>query len=334
LKDIIEQSDSPDTEVIEVGEEKTQISLKDYQALYHRITGRTEAIRKRYKENLLIDFQELEQIHFKIMQLCEIYNVVASNETITVFHEKERKEQFTSFDRFRAYNMGTASPTVNVVMKYNFSIVSNGVQKSQQPQEYVVTANLSSRVAILSEAAGEAPTFLSSAFFPLFSHRAAEISVQYVDYVIARGFLEAFDEWVSGCKSIPENPWLNRMKRWSHLVPGAISLFIVFIAIFFGVRSLPELLPSEANLQDFARFILVYFGAIYSLAVLGNAAGSYVERALDSYPVMSYLKLNKGDDALIDKFRSGQKSIGLRFVAGSLVTIFLGILATKIERLM
>jgi hypothetical protein len=139
VSEIIEHSDSGNGTVVRVGESQSPVSVKVYQDIYHQITGRTEQVRKRYSENILLDFSELEQMHHKVMQLCDIHNIVAKNETISVFHDKERKEQFTSFERFRAYNANTTSPTVNIVLKYNFSIIPAGLER---PQEYVVSIQL------------------------------------------------------------------------------------------------------------------------------------------------------------------------------------------------
>jgi len=190
LSEIVEHRDQGSGRILRVGDTNSSVSVKVYQDIYHQITGRTEQIRKRYSDNLLIEFPELEQLHIKVMQLCDVHNVVASNETVSVFHDKERKEQFTSFERFRAYNANAASPCVNVVLRYNFSVIPAGLQK---PQEYVVSIRLTSRVALLQQAEEDAPPFMRSRIISFMSENTAEVTVDYADYVIARGFIEAFD---------------------------------------------------------------------------------------------------------------------------------------------
>jgi hypothetical protein len=234
LNTIIEHSDNgnPDEKVIRVGDSNTPISMKTYQDCYHQITGRTEQIRKRYSDDLLIDFSEFEQLHYKVMQLCDTYNIIAKNEVVSVFHEKERKEQFTSFERFRAYNASSVSPTVSVAIKYNFSIIPANLKN---PQEYVLTIRLTSRVAIIQQIEKEAPPFMRRSVFGYLSENTAEITIDYADYIIARGFLETFDEWIKGCKTTPKTRWLKPLQRWSHLVPkficnGAVVLYQIFLA--------------------------------------------------------------------------------------------------------
>lgn len=210
MGEIIEHDDNGSAPPIRVGESGALVSAKVYQDIYHQVTGRTEQIRKRYSQNLLIEFSEIEQLHHKINQLCDVYNIIARNETVSVFHHKERKEQFTSFERFRTYNANASSPSVNVVLKYNFSIVPAGLDR---PQEYVVTVRLTSRVAMLEQMESEAPPFMRGRVFGFFTGNTAEVTVEYADYIIARGFLEAFDEWISGCRDEPDVHWVVFLQR-------------------------------------------------------------------------------------------------------------------------
>ena len=182
MSEIIESDDRANDSIVRIENSNTQLSIKQYQDIYHQITGRTENIRQRYSENLKIDFSEIEQLHFKVMQLCDVHNVVAKNETVSIFHEKERKEQFTSFERFKTYNRNTTKPTVNVHLKYNFSIILPGTNK---PQEYVVSIRLTSRLAMNKQMEEEVPPYLRGRYFGFSTRHIAEISVDYADYVVA-----------------------------------------------------------------------------------------------------------------------------------------------------
>ena len=181
MTEIVEHPDinSEDSRIVRIGDRERPVSLKTYQDIYHQVTGRTEQIRKRYFENLLMEFSDIQQLHVKVMQLCDIHHVVAHNETISIFHDKERREQFTSFERFQAYNSSAASPTVSIVLKYNFSLILGALLK---PQEYVVTVRLTSRMAMLEQLDNEAPPFLrGGGYFGYVHESTAEITVDYAD---------------------------------------------------------------------------------------------------------------------------------------------------------
>ena len=335
MTNLIEHADNGNTndgndKVVRIGESNAAISVKMYQDVYHQITGRTEQIRKRYSDNLLIQLTELEQLHHKVMQLCDIHTVVASNEVVSVFHEKDRKEQFTSFERFLAYNANTASPTVNIVLKYNFSIIPSGLPR---PQEYVVTIRLTNRVAVLNKAEEDAPSFMIGRIFTLVSDHIAEITIDYADYVVARGFLEAFEEWVRGCNSIPKKPWLRILRRWSHVIPSVLRLAMMSAIVLFALHSIPSYFNAGSRPELWARFLVLYSGASYVLVFLARAAGELIENAIDSYPVLSYLKLNKGDSKLIENFERSQQKVVRKFVAGAVLSIALEVLASQIDKL-
>lgn len=331
MSEIVEHNDSGNTTPVRIGDASSPVSIKVYQDIYHQITGRTEQIRKRYTDNILLEMAELEQLHHKILQLCDVHHVVARNETISVFHDKERKEQFTSFARFRAYNGNTASPCVNVVLKYNFSIVPAGLQR---PQEYVVTVRLTSRVAILRQAEEEAPPFMRSRIASFISDHTAEVTVEYADYVVARGFVEAFDEWLRGCKCIPKKQWLHTLRRWSHVIPRALQLTVVFVIVWFALGTIPGFFAAGSSPEAWARFVVIYMGASYVVIGLTRAAGEMIEEAIDTYPTLSYLKLNKGDERMISDFRERTAMAVLTFLGGACFSIVLGIVSSKLEKLL
>lgn len=333
MGELIEHSDNGDAnvEVIRVGESDSRVSLKVYQDIYHQVTGRTEQIRKRYSDNLLVEFPELEQLHFKVQQLCDVHKIIACNEVISVFHEKERKEQFTSFERFRAYNSNAASPTVSLVLKYNFSIVPAGIEK---PQEYVVSIRLTSRVAMLQQIEQEAPPILRQHLVRFFTLNTAEVTIDYADYVIARGFLEAFEEWIKGCKKTPPLNWLYPMRRWSHLFPGMAELVASALVSWFAFQSVPTYFSATTTPDVWARFFVVYAGGALILVPLMGAIGNLVAEAIDSFPVLSYLKLNKGDCNLIDEFGGRKRAVIAKLAISSVFSIALGIVSAKLEKIL
>ena len=330
MGEVIEHGDAGNNPLVNVGEENAQVSLKVYQDIYHQVTGRTEQIRKRYSDNLLVEFNEVQQLHHKIMQLCDVHKIIANNESIAVFHSKERKEQFTSFERFKAYNSSTSSPTVNVVLKYNFSIVPAGVER---PQEYVVTIRLTSRVAMLTELAAEAPPFIRGRLFGYAAGNTAEITVEYAVYVVARGFLEAFDEWVSGCQSEPNKPVLKFAQRWSHLVPKILQLGAAAGIAFLALETVPEVLASPVDAQLAARFFIIFSAGFFIVTRIVFMAGSMIEDAIDGYSIISYLKLNNGDKRLIESFSKKRRRVFGKFFVGCVVTVALGILSSKLAAL-
>jgi hypothetical protein len=69
------------------------------------------------------------------------------------------------------------------------------------------------------------------------------------------------------------------------------------------------------------------------MLTLASAAGDMIENAIDSYPVLSYLKLNRGDSNLIDEFQGKKTKVNIQFIGGCLLTIILGVISCKLDRL-
>jgi len=330
MGNIIEHGENGNSQAVRVGDSESHVSLKVYQDIYHQVTGRTEQIRKRYSENLLIDFSGIEQLHYKIMQLSDVHNVVAHNEVISIFHDKDRKEQFTSFERFRTYNANATSPSVNLVLKYNFSIIPAGLERAQ---EYIITVRLTSRVAMCKQIEDDAPSFLTGRMIGYIASNTGEITIDYADYIIARGFLEAFDEWISGCKTTPNSALLKRLQHWSHIIPHAGRAIAAGLTMMFALRAIPELVSiAPAIAELWARFFIVYSGGAYLLITFMGVIGGVIEESIDSYPVLSYLKLNKGDEKLIATFNKRRERVVLKFIGSSFVVIVLGIISAKLDK--
>jgi hypothetical protein len=327
---LIENSDESNVEVVNVGDSNRSVSIKVYQDIYHQVTGRTEQIRKRHSELLLIDFSEVEQLHIKMTQLCDVHKIVASNLTVSIFHEKERKEQFTSFERFAAYNSNTTSPTVNLVLKYSFSIIPAGINKTQ---EYTITIKLTSRITLAHQMDEESPPFMRGRMLKYILESPAEITIDYVDYVIARGFLESFDEWVRGCKLTQRNKYLEKMQEHSHVVPQLFKFITISLIAYFALTEIPNYFSDGKSIEIWARFAVIYAAGTILLSSFASMIGTLIERAIDNYPLLSYLNFNKGDLKMIDNFKEEKKSVIYSFIWSSVLTLVLAIIATKLERL-
>jgi len=328
MSNIIEHpGDGNDDAVVVIGSEGAPVSMKLYQDIYHQITGRSEKVSQKYSENLLLEFSEIEQLHHKIMQICDIHEVIAKNELVTIFHEKERKEQFTSFDRFKFYNSNATQHTVSVVIKYNFSIMISGLKK---PQEYVVTVVLNSKVAMIHSFESEVPAFMRGKIFNIVGFHPAEISVEYADFIVARSFLQAFQEWIDGCGCEENNKFLDKLRNFSHTFPVVFKLSIAMCFSYFSINALSDS-SLVLNTNELFRLIVLYGASFYFVIVLSGVIGKVAEGIVDNIYVLSYLKINKGDSKLIEKFSSRNRKTWVKSIFTGGLTVLLGILSSKIS---
>lgn len=320
--------DDESQNLVRIGDGANMASLKLYQDVYHQITGRTEQIGRRYKDDFQITIADIDQLNVKITQLCDVHNVIAQNQNISIFYEKERREQFTSFERFKLYNSSATSPCLSLVFKYNFSIIPGGMRK---PQEYVVTIKLTSRIGISKQMREDDDALFMRGYF-LSRSPTAEVSVDYADYVIARGFMEAFDEWAKGVKKTKSSGILNFIRKRTHYFPEIFRVIGGVLITVFASTAIPAQLADVSSNALLAKFLVVYGGGAYLIISLMGLAGGLIEQAIDGYSPLSFLNLNKGDENLIEEYRQEYRPQFWRFILGSVLSVALSVLANRLDK--
>lgn len=321
-------NDADNQPTLEIGGRGNLISPKIYQSIYNHITGRTEKTSQTYEDNILVSFNELEQLHLKILQIKDIHNVLAQNETISLFFSGERREVFTSFERFEKYNSNNTKPTKSLQLKYNFSLLLAG---TSVPQEYVVTIKLVSRFASIQAFEEKKNRLLPSGLVNILVSNTADITIEYVDYLVAKTYLQAFDEWIKGCPCEQESRFTSLLQSFSHYVPRIIQLIIIAICLYYYNIYISTL--SESFNKDWGRFFLFSLVSIFVLTKIAFIVGEKIERYIDSFKQDSYLNLNNGDKKLIKEFASRKKATYTKIIFQLVMTVVLGIISSKLSLL-
>ncbi|MEI7513745.1 MAG: hypothetical protein WCK81_00030 [Betaproteobacteria bacterium] len=102
---------------------------------------------------------------------------------------------------------------------------------------------------------------------------------------------------------------------------------------WFAYQSVPTYFSTTTTPEIWARFLVVYAGGALMLVPLMGAIGKLLEEAIDSFPVLSYLKLNTGDSNLIDEFGARKLSVITKIAISAVFSIALGIVSAKLEKL-
>ena len=83
-------------------------------------------------------------------------------------------------------------------------------------------------MSVLDELEKEAPPFMTSAIFASIATPTVIITIEYADYIKARGFISMIDEWVDACEDSTHSKYINKLKKHSHLIPRQDHLDITF----------------------------------------------------------------------------------------------------------
>jgi hypothetical protein len=325
------------SEVVEGGEsslvpssdnEGNSVSLKVYQDIYNQITGKSEESAKKYKDPILLCKSDIEELHYKIEQLFDVHEIVAKNALFVIHYDQKRKDQFSSFEKFQNFSKQSTESVKGVIINYNFSLRLPGITR---PQEYSVRIRFQSRLAMLKELREDAPTFMHGPLINMLTSETAEIRVEYVDYVVARGFLEVFREWIAGVEKCDEVKFIKKIQAYSHFLPPIGKMIIALLYGYFIYNSIDTVFEKAVDLAIFAKFSSVAAVSFYLSIILSNVFFKAMERSIDSYSGISWIKLTKGDDNLIKAESKKQKRNAGIFILNSIFTIVLGVLSGQIS---
>ncbi|MGA4349618.1 hypothetical protein ACI2VA_04345 [Ralstonia nicotianae] len=317
-----ERGVSGDVAVVGESSASTQITIQTLQGIYNELTGKSEKVGKSYSRPFQIGFSDIEQLNKKIEQAHHQYNIVASHCNVTVYYVDDTRDRFSSFCRFALHNAGSSSAVESILIKYHFLVC---LPKTKRPQTYTVSIRMASRVAItkrmMSEFYGAPPPI-----FRLMGNRTAVVDVEYVDYMVARNFLNIIDEWIKFLPAAFENKFLNWLQRRSHAIPR-IARF--FSTMFVGSTLLiiaPHFISKESiDLLAFGRFYGCGLLGVYGAYAATSWCAGWIEDGLDEYSELSYLKLTKGDEKEISDAGRGNKFSFVKGVGGFVLTVCISI---------
>lgn len=327
-KDESNCSDGTSGDVAVIGEasNSTLVSLQTLQGIYNELTGKSEEVGKSYSKPIRVKFSDIEQLNHKITQACEQYNVVSGNCSATVYYIDDTRDQFSSFERFRLHNSGSTSPVESVLLKYNFLVL---LPKTKQPQSYTVSIRMASRLAVAKRMENEfygAPPSI----FRLMGNRTAVIEIQYVDYMVARNFLNLIDEWFKGIPTAAEFKPLHWLQVRSHLIPRVAKFATAIFVALLITALLPTFIAQGAtDLLTFGRFLGYALLGTYVAYTLSGWFATVIVHSIDHYTELSYLNLTKGDESEIEKAERSNKFAIAKGIAGFILTICVSI-ATKV----
>ncbi|MCW5213408.1 hypothetical protein VU04_10920 [Desulfobulbus sp. TB] len=305
---------------------ETPVSFQVLQDIYNEITGKREELEKSFRNPFELELADLEQLNIKINQMYEQYNIQSSNCSITVVYNKDTKETFSSFDRFKLLNSNSASQTERLVIKYNFLVI---LPKVKRPQSYEIEINISSKIALSSSI----PNQIKGSFgvLKLFIGLTANVSIKYVDYLVARNFQDVIFEFLNGLTLAEQNVILKQLIRNSHWVPRVFKYSMSILSLYFASTSTLKFIPVDSGtLNELGSYLLISSFIVFLSYRVGHTLGRIVEDSLDEYQEISYIKLTKGDEKLIKKAKKQNKRKIIIGCIATLSTLLLGILSSII----
>jgi hypothetical protein len=300
---------------------RTEFPIQVLQNIYHEITGKQEDISKSYTEAFQIELSDIEQLHLRITQALEQYNLCAINSGFKIYYANDSHDSYSSFDRFKSFGTGANSPTESVFLKYDFMFV---LPKVKSTQCYTVTLRLASRITIEKKMRRDLP-FDVPKILRLMGGRTGVLAIKYVDYAVARTMLHTVDEWFSSLHKSEEPAAFNYIRARSEYLPIVARYFAGLFVTWAILARLSDFLSATATAQDLARFGLCAWLGISVACKVAHHLGKMAERSLDDWSPLSYVSLNSGDKKEISeaKTRNDWKVItaSIKFASSLLMSL-------------
>lgn len=303
------------------------VSMKVVQSIFHELTGKVEEMSKSFSDTFRIEFVDLEQLNFKILQCCEQYDVRADNFSAKIFYINDTADTFTSFDKFRVFNSSSYSSVESVLLTYSILIL---LPKIRSPQNYTITIRLASKVAISNKMSKEAYP-MPNWILRMGRANIAVVSIKYVDYSVARNILTTVDDWMKSVKKSPTSKTLVFIQKHSHFIPDVFKYILVLVGAFSVIRLIPWALEVGPTFEKFAYFTFLSFFGLFFLYQLGLKLGRVTEHAVDKWSALSYLKLTTGDKEEILKSENCNKKTLIRAGVNLIINIIVGVLTGTIS---
>lgn len=303
------------------------VSMQVVQQVYKEVTGKSERLTRQFAQNHRTTFADLENLNAKLEQLLEQYHVQERVCTVTFFHADDYSERFSSFDRARAFDGGSTSAIENVRLEYDFLIVLPVIKK---PQAFKITIDVHSVAAMFDKL--RRGSQIQRRLAKAFTTSSGALSIEYVDYAVARTMLVAVSQWFEGLDAKPTPAIAKFAKGVAHHLDWVFKYSTATItAIAFGLYAADVQGEGVATTLQYG---IVAFSSVFVLSGIAYQLGGILELAIDEFQCMSYLRLNKGDERLVGKIHRESKiwlGKGVASVVGAiLVNLFATWLAARI----
>ncbi len=306
------------------------VSIQVLQNIYHELTGKSEEVLKSYDDAFHVVFNDFKQLNHRVLQICEQYNIRASNCAVNVFYINDTKDTFSSFERFQAFNTGSTSAVESILLTYNFLII---LPKLAQPQSYTVSIRIASPITIQRKMNGNMFE-LPKIFRLMGGPKTAVVSVKYVDYAVARTVLNTIDEWFMALPQSKSNSLWKFLRSHTGYIP-LLSRYIAGLGVtYLVVTNIQHLLPTVPSLLDLARFGILAFVGIFAAYRIAHHIGSAAEDSLDRWVDLSYVCITEGDKRELELAQNRNRGAllwgGLKLLTGLLVSVVAKVIVYRI----
>ncbi|WP_324131914.1 hypothetical protein [Bosea sp. (in: a-proteobacteria)] len=216
------------------------------QAIYHAATGKTENLSKGLSGNVVIKHSDFDRLYRMLIDQTDIYEqVIAPVVTVVVKNANDKTVTYSSWERFLALQVNNHDITSDAVIKIEFVLKLPNTAVSQR---CVINIDLDSSLPIIDRGSKNSSNDDGFGFFILFAQRewkTVQISIDFVDFLVAKAFVNITEEWFSSLEKTPTSKLNESLLSKYEVIRGCLSqsgrigiaIFLIGYIYFSGSQS-------------------------------------------------------------------------------------------------
>lgn len=285
------------------------IPVDAYQAIYHKLTKKTERISRQYKENYTITFDDICNLNQRIEQgLRHIRTIKASSCEITHATKDDYAHTYSSFDKFRISNLDVRECTSSFVYEFDFLVVidSDIEQAKNVGQRYKL--RLIFQQGFLDKDDLSVPYFMRG----FLQFGKVYLNIDYADFSVAQHIESIVSAWRKGLpEKKPSKLYMFIMRnegRINDLMPAATAMSALIGAAWY-------MASSDTLSVTHVSALAIAIALSYALRSVTGIATEFAFSTLKNFVPGPAIALTKGDkDKIADvaeRLSSARKILGL-----------------------
>jgi hypothetical protein len=278
------------------------------QALYHAVTGKTETYSKTLSKNVVITYHNFGQLYQRLKQQIDHYQLLVDpTVTVIVKNKDSKKLQYSSWERFQDFSINSSDMTSELILKLEFIIQ---LPNTVSPQRCIVNVSLDSGLPVVTTRWKEGPDLFMLEFLSFLSqdYRTVDISIDFVDFLVAKIFCGVVEEWFLTLDPVPRSKLTTFLLRKSDVIRSVIGQFgrLGGAAFLFGYIWFNGGTVESIGKLVYAASIALFMWSL--IVILTTSVNKFAAKRLFCNIVPSVILLTDADTKAYDEIKRGLNS--------------------------
>ena len=175
------------------------------QAIYHAVTGKTENLTRALTGNVIIKDFDIDRLYGMLNDQLGLHEkVIEPTVTVVVKQARGKAITYSSWSRYKSLFVDNHEVTSEIILKMEFVLQ---LPQAPSPQRCIVNINLDSSLPMISnhkESSDRSEAF-GLLFFMKKDWRTVVVSIDFVDFLVAKSFSNIIEEWFLSLNRCPQS---------------------------------------------------------------------------------------------------------------------------------